>query len=359
MKKIIFIVGSLAMGGAERVISNLANYYSNREYEVHIIILLRNIVEYELNEDIQVHNLSRADKQRVKNIKHWILGMREIIKNVKPDYIISFVARINILSFMSNLFLDYPIIVSERNDPKNDGRGLITNLFTRFLYPLTDKVVFQTTFAASCFSDKIVRNSMIISNPIDVPERWYENDSKRIISVGRLAEQKNHELLINSFALFCKQSRYVEFKLDIYGEGELKDSLETLIKDLGMCNNIRIINPTKNIHQEISKSTLFIMTSRYEGQSNALLEAIAIGIPIITTDYNGLTEVIENDINGIVVSNSTSQQICDALVRLVETRNLQQLISTNNIIKSMEYSSESIFSMWDNLLLNIDKQKER
>ena len=199
-KKITFVIGSLVRGGAEKVIFSLANEYVKKDWDVSIIILLTNKIEFEIDSRIKIINFTGNCTSRVKRIFYWLKSLRHFFKSHNPDIIVSFVARINVLVLLSAKRKKHKKIISERNDPRYDGRGLITKILVRLLYPKADKIVFQTLSCKKMFTKKIQQKSCIIPNPINITE-FAPNKPRNnnlIIAVGRLAPQKSHQILIEA-----------------------------------------------------------------------------------------------------------------------------------------------------------------
>ncbi|MDE7325573.1 MAG: hypothetical protein K2N63_04705, partial [Lachnospiraceae bacterium] len=137
--KILFISGGMGCGGAERVISILANHYSEQGWDVAILLMLSKEVAYPLDEKIRIIDLTMRRRSRIRTLPRWLKGIRKTVKMIDPDVIVSFVARINIITLFSLSGLHKKIIISERNDPYCDGRGFLTVAGTKVLYPYAYK----------------------------------------------------------------------------------------------------------------------------------------------------------------------------------------------------------------------------
>lgn len=310
-KSITFLIGSMRRGGAERVISILANHYAARGWNVDILTLLDNSNDYELDSSINFSSISDEGKSRFRQLPSWLLSIRRHVKQKKPTVIVSFIARINIITILACLGMKQRIIVSERNDPTADGRSMFVNLATYLLYPLTNRIVFQTKWAQSCFTKRIKRKSIIIPNPINVTIRASKNRKKKIVAVGRLIEQKNHSMLISAFNKVLED--YPGYSLYIYGEGRLRDSLKKQINELELKESVFLPGNLPNVHEKIADAEIFVLPSNYEGLSNALLEAMMMGLPCISTDCAGSNEVIENGESGLLIEIGNEAQLYQAM----------------------------------------------
>jgi len=352
MKEIVFIIGSLDMGGAERVISTLANDFC-KEYKTTVVTILSNKYEYKLDNSINVVNLSENETNRILKLPGLLCGLSRIFKKLdkKNSVIVSFVARINIIVLIANMFIRVPLILSERNDPKNDGRSHFIRLLTAILYKMSDRIVFQTAYAKNLFSKAIQKMSIVIYNPASVEaEKSTDNEREEIVTAGRLANQKNHILLINSFNRI--HDKYSEYTLSIYGVGPLKNQLEKHIISLNLQDRVILKGNSFDLHKEIADSAIFVMSSDYEGQSNALLEAMMMGLPCIATNTPGTDELL-NEKNSMLVDVGDEQQMADAIEYLIQNPNIRKEIGGNAKKVISLIGKDIIISQWKLLIADV------
>ena len=235
MKKVSIISQGLSNGGAERVASIIANYLSDKGYEVQYIAVYNSKKQYQLNKNIKYTYIDVLSKNKIQK---FILRSKKIAKNIQnfnPDAILSFLC--NETLFIKN---KSKIIYSLRNDPKNTEKNKLFKFLRNYLYSKGRKVVFQTSEAMNYFSTKIKKKGIIILNPVESDKlpHWEDcNHENRIITACRLTKQKNLEMLIKAFSKLKKIYKN-ELKLEIYGEGEEKDNLENLIKKLKLQNYV-------------------------------------------------------------------------------------------------------------------------
>lgn len=352
MKEIVFIIPNLVGGGAERVMSILANYLSKSNYKVSILLTKSNIVEYELDKKIEVI---------VNNGKNSPIGQMKFIRNClkkkKEGVCISFLTYQNIYMLIATIGLPIKKVVSERNDPARTlyGKkwlGIVRNV----IYNWANNIVFQTTGAKEYFPNEIQKKGVIILNPINNTLSVEDCIKKKeIVAVGRLTEQKNYPLLFNAFADFSKL--YPDYTLKIYGEGELKNKLQDLAYQLKIEEKVKFMGFCKDIHKKISNAEMFVMTSKYEGLSNALLEAMALGLSCISTDSppGGARMVIQNGENGILIKNNDKAGLVQALCKLAgDKKYARQLGKKATSIKN-QLSTEKICKEWIDLIESYDK----
>ena len=351
-KNIIFILGSLDKGGGERVVSNLANYFCKNN-NVSIITLLSNRYEYDMDKSIKIVHLSKEDNKRFLKIPMWLFSLNKIFRKADKNstVIISFVARINLLVILANLFSGLHLIISERNDPKNDGRSKIIEMLTFLLYRKADKIVFQTNYAKMLFTANIREKSIVIYNPIVVDcIKTFDNEKKEIVNIGRLAKQKNHKLLINAFSNIIK--KYPDFTLGIYGEGPLREELQIQIEKLSLTDSVALRGNVSEIHKEIIDSYIFVLSSDYEGQSNALLEAMVMGMPCITTNTPGVDETV-NENNGIIVEIGNVEKLTEAIEKLILDTDARKKLGNNASKIIIEVNENSIINQWTDVINKI------
>ena len=345
-KRLFFVCGSMSKGGAERVLSNIANYLT--ECDIYILTLLNFNSDYALNSNVQIIDLSQTGSY-FKNFFYWARNIRKTIRLYQPDTILSFAGRINILTIISSVGIRNNLIVSERNDPHNDGRSRSLIFLTNILYNLVDIVVFQTEYAKSIFSKKVQRKSLIIPNPIS-PELSKISRSKienKLVAVGRLEYQKNHKLLIN--AISHLHEKYPDYVLEIYGKGTLEEELNKQINDLGAQSFVYLKGQVDDIYNHIKSSALFILPSRFEGVSNALLEAMMLGIPCVTSNYPGSDEIITHNKNGYTFKNEDLYDLIRVIDFALSNDNTKIVENAKDFLR--KYDSEKVLETWRKVLL--------
>ena len=343
-KKLVIILGSLNRGGAERVISLISNDFVSRGWEVWIGLLLFCSVEYELHEDIHIVDLTGGKGSRIKKIPSWFFGIRKLIKDVEPDEVLSFAARMNVLTQLACTGLHASITVSERNDPYMDGRSKLVDLMTNALYPKAKAVVFQTKRAASYFDKIKLKNSCIIANPIAVTNYATNMQIGKIVTAGRLEPQKNQTMLIRAFAKISQD--YPQATLTIFGRGTLEAELRNLSKELNVEDRVFFPGNVDDIHARIADANVFVLSSDYEGLSNALLEAMMMGLPCVSTNCAGADEYIDNGKNGLLIKVGDELGLVGALKNIFNSPDdaINMGIQAHNTAKCFE--RDVILEQW-------------
>lgn len=351
--KVCLIINSLEAGGAERVLSLLANHWS-RHHDVHVITFRAPGVEpfYPLSPTIALHQLGREKRLRFWQ-KAWrvlpsAFKLRQTVRFIRPDCIISFVDLMNVFSLLALRGLGIRHIVSERIDPTEHKINLLLKIFRRIIYPWAYKIVIQGSYIAPYFQN--YGSISVIPNPIVAPPLQFKQAEKnlKIITIGRLVPQKNHACLIQAFAAIA--DNYPDWTVDIFGEGADYESLRRLIKQLHMTNRIHLRGKTSDVYAELNRSSIFVFPSLYEGFPNALAEAMAVGLPVVASDIPGNQELIQNGVNGVLFKKRDISDLALKLSDLIDNESLRLTLGkkAKDILKT--YGEEKVYALWDNLL---------
>lgn len=323
MKKLGIIVGSLGRGGAERVSIYLAAYFRNHGWDCDIITLSKQENEYELSNGIKRYIAYETQTGVLGKIKK----LREKIKESSPDIILIMDTPLCTYTVLSMIGLKIPFIVSERNDPTHFSGNKLNIKIARFFMKKANGFVFQTNDAKRFYEKSLHGKGTVIPNPLvieNLPEVYSGEREKRIAAVGRLHMQKNHAMLIRAFAEVHK--KYSEYFLDIYGEGPLENELKKLCCELGISDYVCFHGNVTDVVERIKKSAMFVMPSDFEGMPNALIEAMAVGLPCISTDcpIGGPKDLIENDVNGLLVKVGDDTELVKKITHFIENTKLAE-----------------------------------
>lgn len=348
-KTITIVAQGLSCGGAERVASILANELVERGYRVFFLASLSAERDYKLNPRIEYKFVGKVNGLGiVSKLLRMVIINSELYRN-GSHACISFVINDMGIAFRSK---KYKKIVSLRNDPSHIMRTPYMKKITPMVFSNADYVVFQTEEARNYFNGKIRENGVVIFNPIssDLPY-WKDHQHEKIVMTAcRLDEQKNLPLLINAYAEFAKS--YPEYRLHIFGDGPLKDRLSEMIKDIGIEGKAILMGRTNEIFKEYCRSEMFILSSDYEGMSNSMLEALAVGVPTICTDcpIGGARAIIRNMENGILTTVGDEDELVRAMTIVAEDEKLRQSFSemADEIRKKM--SVKDVVDQWESLI---------
>ena len=328
-KKIAIAIPSLTMGGAERVVSELANEFIQIGMDVKVVLLDENEVYYNLDKNVEVHyNSYNKAKNRLSRNSEKVKNLRKWLKDNSIDILISFLPSSNFLAILGTRNTNIKVYISERNDPNKASRKI--KIIRKFLYHHCDGAIFQTEDAKKCFGKSIQRKSIVIGNPIksDLPS-WCEIEShnKSIVTAVRLEKAKNIPMLLEAFSKVIQT--YSDYRLIIFGEGSEHNNITDKINELNMQNNVTLKGRSHTWHEEAIHSSMFVLSSNYEGMSNSLLEALAMGMPVISTDHpiGGAREVIENGKNGFLVPVGDVNALANKIKEIIENKELQMRFS--------------------------------
>lgn len=352
---IVFVLASLGSGGAERVVSLLANKMVEQGHQVEIICLKFNDIYYQTDSRIKVTLAMRQTNNRLTEL-FWL---RKYLKKQKPDVVIPFTEGVYCFTILSLLGTGIPIVASERLDPA--AMSPTRKVLKRLLLPYADWLVVQTQSIKEYFPKSIQKKTSIIFNPVNDEvfhqvengELKIENGERlnRIISVGRLYPQKNQAMMIRAFAKVADE--FPDWQLVIYGEGPLRESLELIVESLEMEGRVLLPGRTEHVIEELRKSKIFCMSSDYEGMSNAMIEAICVGLPIISTKVSGTEEMVIDGKNGFLVPQNDEERMAQCYQLTMEREDLREHFSTYNKNMSILFKTESIVNQWFCVINNV------
>lgn len=358
--KIAFFCGGLKTGGAERVVVNLSNFFS-QENTVTILTFGEGKCEYQLNGEVEVISLadSAASKNKPEKICRIFRLVEYLRKNQdKHDIYIAFLPATSYLLLLFRAYIHCPVIVSVRTAPEILQKSFFHRVCTHIFFPRADGIVFQTEYAKKYFSKIRQKSSIVIPNAIDssfMEEAFQGTRKKKIVSVGRLEKMKNFSLLIHSFRKICKQKEDFDYDLVIYGEGSERHNLEKLIEAYGLQRRVFLPGKRNNVKDEIKDASLFVMSSQYEGMPNALIEAMALGLPVICTRFAGgaAEELIRHGYNGILVHSDNCEELAEAIMALVENPLLCQELGKNARAIVELVSPKRTVSLWEEFIRQV------
>ena len=345
----------LAGGGAERVVAALAAEMSKvRGYEIHIVVYTRDEErDYPVDGQVIWHAMDGQRSKLLGRIAEKIRFLRRYIRDIEPDRVISLggPAIITLLT-VAMIGSSVPLILSERNDPRRYPKERYLRVLLRWVYKRCDGLVFQTREAMEFFPLSVRKKSVVIGNPLTgaLPERYEGKREKRIVTACRLNTQKNLPLLVDAFSDLAEE--FPEYTLDIYGEGPERERLTEKIKDKGLSKRIILRGFSDHIYEDIPKAALFVLPSDYEGISNSMLEAIALGVPTVCTDcpVGGARETIAHGVNGLLVPVGDRAALADAMRRILCDEAFAENLSREGVKLRERLSVAAVTQEWLNYL---------
>lgn len=356
--KIMLLLSSLNAGGAERVGVSLANAWVERGYEVVLVATFNQGCGesfYPLDERVRVVWLSQIMPQN-KLLKRGLkpLYLRRVMRQERPDIMVSFLTNVNVMSLIASMGLRIPLIVSERSNPLHQKISSALKSLRRRLYPRADVVMLQTKQAAEDFQASMpaLKSLVVMPNPLplDLQLRALSVEKpQRIMAMGRLVKSKQFDLLIHVFSQASKQ--IPGWTLHIYGDGPEREKLQQLIGSLNKTESIFLEGKTTEPWEKMREAQIFAMTSRLEGFPNAMMEAMAMGLPVIAFDCpSGPREISQEGQCAQIVPLDDTQQFQAGLIRMMQdTAYRQSMASCGQEHVFTHYCQEQVLGQWDAL----------
>ncbi|MFB5283675.1 glycosyltransferase [Peribacillus sp. Hz7] len=322
IKKYLFVTNSLSSGGAERVVSILASGMAEKGYDVHLILYERVKSEYPISDKVRLHLLpKRNGESKIKYYTQKFLTMRKMIYKISPDIIIPFLPDQVNHFFLASRFMKIPFISTVRNNPFLYPESKKMRFVGKMVALLSTGIFLQTEEQAEFFPEFARKKMIVVPNPVSnvlIECNYQKRESiAEIATFGRLSAQKNQSLLIKAFAMVYKTNKSI--KLSLYGSGEEKNTLKVLVKELGIEDAVTFKGRVSNVADALMSTDLFVLSSNYEGMPNALMEAMGVGLPCISTDCpTGPKDLIQNQKNGILVKSNDVSELVSAIHYCVE-----------------------------------------
>lgn len=356
MKKIAFHLNCLEQGGAERVVTNLANRFARNGYEVLIATEWYGENEFQTDERVRrVHvGLREGDENRHRLIQFYlrVKFLWDFLKKEKPDILIPFARRALYRGLMAAYFIKIPVLISIRTDPVGHYEELSDKIQIPILFPRADGCVFQTEGAKEFFAPRLQNNSRIILNPINpkyigVPEP--ASRTKTVVQSGRLVDFKNQPMLLQAFIEVHK--KHPDYDLKIYGGDSLdgtKEILERIIEENCAGEYIHLMGASDSLEQDMADAALFAFSSDWEGLPNALMEAMALGLPIVATDCpcGGPRTIMTNEEDGLLIPIKDAKAMENGINRLIEDPALAGRLGRNARKIAERANDAAIYEQW-------------
>lgn len=358
--KIAFLIYSLNSGGAERVVSNLANELIDF-FDITIIVFYKCEPFYKLDERIVVTHCLESKTSKFSAIKNFtnhfklFFSFLRILKKKDINLFIGFMTTSNIYACLASKVSGTPCIISERIHPDHRQLSKFWDWTRKATYRFANVLVVQTESIKTYFESFVRPEKItIIKNPLATDlinkRKSYNHRENIILHVGSLAKQKNQDLLINAFSNVDNE----DWRVILIGEGELRNDYQSLINSLNLERKVILEGKISNIEDYYNMASIFVFTSRYEGFPNALTEAMYFGLPCISTDCpSGPSEIINSGENGFLIPVGNQGVLEDKLKILMNDRELRMKFSENSIKRTNEFNPETISNHWLNLINTI------
>jgi glycosyltransferase involved in cell wall biosynthesis len=383
LMNISLVIASLNGGGAERVASLMANHWAEKGWKINLLtmcgsraspcfdlhpqVLRRDVGEnggvrslpeqWFINALLKLLNSSSAAERGVliSNF-NLILALREAITETRPEVVISFIDATNVRALLAAQGLDLPVVITEHCDPFHNYLGEGWESLRRRSYTQANYLSVLTAEAALYFSGFMGERVRVMPNPIAkaarpaVQETIVRAQTKgTLLAMGRLAPEKGFDLLLQAFALIA--GRQPCWSLEIWGEGPSRAHLEHCASALGLEGRVRFCGFTKSPFEVMRRADLFVVSSRSEGFSNVLAEAMACGLPVISFDCpSGPRHIVRDGVDGALVAAQDVPALATTLERLMADEAERLRLAANAVQVKERFGIERVMSMWEQLL---------
>lgn len=351
--KILFVITGMQSGGAERVMATLCNELSKR-HEVRLLTLKDNVSDYVLSSKVEFI----SGNVKNQNIMDSVKAIKKNIDEWKPEVAVSFMTKTNIVALLAKRMAKYkvPMIIAERANPYHTK--MIFKIMRRLTYSMADGCVFQTEQAKEYYKNILKCTSSVLRNPLnpDFSVQVYRGvRTKRIVTVGRLSEEKNQKLLIDAFSKIAY--KYPDYKVEIYGDGPLKETLQDLINKKNMQDQIKLMGRKNSIQKYIQDAEIFVLPSNSEGMPNALLEAMALGLSCIATDcpIGGSAFIIDDRENGLLVPMNDVDRMVGALDELINDKEFARKLGLKAENVTKDFDAKKVVAEWEKYISDVAK----
>ncbi|MGA9774280.1 MAG: glycosyltransferase family 4 protein [Blastocatellia bacterium] len=368
--RLTLVIHSLQGGGAERMMTLMANYWAAAGWSITLLTMDKGSAPLFYALDNRVHSIPLDVASRSKNaaialqnnLKR-INALRHAISATRPDVVLSFMDKTNVLTLLATRGLNIPVVVSERSDPAMNHPGRVWANLRRLTYRMADAVAVQSKGAMNYFPAKIQARARIIPNPVSKPSACgsravFENGGMSIVAMGRLVRAKGFDLLLEAFAQV--KDSHSSWNLIILGEGPLRKELESLRDSLELTDRVLMPGRVNNTYERLAGADIFVTSSRYEGFPNSLCEAMASGVAVIATDCpSGPREIIRDNVDGLLVANADPKALASAMNRLMSNDTERKRLALRASEVTKRFAVERIMPMWEEVFVQAIKGTEQ
>lgn len=353
---IAIVTAALGAGGAERVVSLMTGAWAAKGHRVTIVTFDEEgaPIFHPLDPRVQLRRLGITRGGGAVAAARTLLQrcrmLRRTLDTLRPDVTISFLTKINVLTLIANLGRGRCVVVSERNNPRLQRASRLWTLALAGLHWRADVIVMQTQASLECLGMEARQRAVVIPNPITIGAPVRREGTHRVLAAtGRLTWQKGFDLLLDAFARIA--DRHPGWRLVIWGEGEDRADLERQILKRGLPGRVSLPGNSGSPEEWVEQADAFVLSSRYEGFSNALGEAMAAGLPVVAFDCRySPSELIRHDEDGLLVADGDVAALAEALDRLLGDEGLRDRLSRAARVKAERYRPEAVIAQWERVL---------
>lgn len=351
--KLLFVNASLTDGGSEKAMTLVAQTLAARGHDVTMVLVREKGRTYEPDPRIKIRQFEYGAPGKMRKLLDRMRYLRRAMATEEYDYVVCYMWDLNITTLVAGLGLGKRIVVSERAFPGTSSRTGVFRILERVIYRFAHRIVYQTHDAQSFCPPELKARSVVVPNIIALPEQVASTGqrSKKIVSVGRLGPQKNFPLLLRSFADFRRE--HPDWTLEIYGKGALKAELVALSSALEIEDAVMFAGYVDDVPDRIRDAGMFVLSSDFEGISNAMAEAMSLGVPTICTDcpVGGAALLIDHGNSGMLVPVRNQWALTSAMNEVASDDELANRISIGAQASVSRFGPERMVQVWEDNVL--------
>ena len=356
---ILFVSGNLCNGGAQRVISVVASSLAEKGHNVSLLLFSRNEKEYPISEKVKITSIGNSFEEygKVSSLGR-IKFFRKYLKELEPQVAIGFLEGGYAL-YLSSFGMRFPKVASARIDPQilMKQKGFRAKI-NRLWFKAADALVLQTETQRRHLPSKMLKKSIVIANPVSDKALSVHKQSydicRNFVMAGRLDDQKNYPMVFRAVRIV--KEKYPDIHIDIFGKGGEYDSLIMQIREMQIEDNVTLRGWSQDTIEEYLNHDAYILSSDYEGMPNALMEAMAVGLPCIATDCDtGPSDLIEDGESGYLIPVNDDKILANRMIKLIEMTSDEREKLGRHARKTLSenFNSEAIAQKWEDLILKL------
>jgi glycosyltransferase involved in cell wall biosynthesis len=370
--RIIIYINSLGGGGAERVTANLSDYWANKGWEVTVLTLASsNLDAYSLHPSVERVSLNLAGDSSNVIVGLWqnlrrTMALRRVLRKLHPDIALGMMTTANVQLALATLGLPaMSVIGSEHIYPPQFFLGALWERLRRYSYGRLAAVTALTRESSEWLQRyTTARRVPVIPNAVSWPlptqaphvrpDLFLTRQRQVLIAVGRLDVQKGFDWLVAAFSRLAE--RHPDWDMVILGEGDLRSTLEQQVKMAGLGARVFLPGRVGNVGDWYEHAELYVMSSRFEGFPNTLVEALAYGLPAVSFDCDtGPRDIIRHEVDGLLVAQGDVASLAAALDRLMSDADLRERFARRAVEARERFSMVRIANMWERLFEEVAK----
>ena len=370
--RLTLVISSLGRGGAERIISVLAGAWAKQGVEVMLVTFDdKEAPAYAIDPRVALcalkvpNELARNSVQRLYRNLLRVIRLRRLIGRFRPEIVISFLSVPNVVSLLATRGMHIPVIVSERANPRYDKVKRIWKPLRRFIYPSADALVCQTSAMVEQLRQTIKVPGYAIPNPVELPSSFSAETqtpaspgARTIIGMGRLVPQKGFDLLLEAFSRIA--GKHPQWSIKVLGNGPDKERLEAQAESLGLKNRVSFVGAVSDPFPVLHAADLFVFSSRFEGFGNALIEAMACRLPVISFDCPaGPADIIRDGVDGVLVPREDVAALATAMDRLMSDPAERERLARRAPEVLTRFSLKRVLGMWEALFNDVLRARKK